>query len=195
MSELVHFHQHLRTVCLVGRPAAPSAQPSEETSKLNADLEALQKKAYEKGAQAARQELKAEIDAAQALQGKLFKRLQAAEQELTEVIEAALPDLIVEGVRQVIPKWVPTGEDVQHVIQEMLSGLEGESGMLEIRLNDADKAQLDTLRDGSWEDLNGTKLIVDKSLKPGECMVSGRFGRIDGRFESKLNHLRKNISE
>lgn len=193
MSNLVRFEHHLKTARIAHQSAAPAPEPEPEPA-AEVDVAAIEKKAYERGRNEAQKEFKEKIEAARVLQGDLLSRLQEAEQALAETVEAALPELVIEGVRRVIPQWSPEAEDIQGVIQGMLSGLEGESGPLEIRLNERDKAHLEELGGSLSRDFSATTLIADPGLRSGECVVSGRFGMVDGRFESKLNGLRKDLS-
>lgn len=194
MSELINFQQHLRTARLCGQAVGSPSQRVDEAAKTDADLESLQREAYKKGRREAIEEFKLKVDVARVLHESLFKSLQAAEEALCESVEAALPELIIAGVARIIPKWTPAVEDVRVIVHEMVSSVEEASGPLEIRLNETDKSRLDTIHDGSWPDFNGIDWVVDKSLRSGECVVSGRFGMIDGRFQSKLDHLRKDLN-
>ncbi|MCH8473735.1 MAG: hypothetical protein LAT55_00725 [Opitutales bacterium] len=187
MSNLIKFHQHVRHAHLAGQPAA------EPPPKPEVDLAAVEKKAYERGRTEAENKFKEMIAAAQTLQGELLANLQKAEKELVETVETALPDLIIEGIRRIIPQWSPEVREVQKIVRDMLSGLEGESGPLEIRLNEQDKAQLEQLQNALEGDFGQTNLVVDRNLRRGECVVVGRFGMVDGRFQSKLNGLRKDL--
>lgn len=191
MPNLIQFHQYLRDVHVIGQTVAkvePEIAPTPEV-----DLADLERKAYERGHADAKKEFEAMITAAKTLTGDLLQRLQKADQELTEAVEAALPELVVEGVRRVIPKWSPEPEDVRHIIRELVADLDGDGGSLEIRLNTKDKEHLDQLQGGLGSDLGRLELVADPNLRPGECVVAGRFGMVDGRFESKLNGLRKDL--
>lgn len=187
MSNLIKFNQHLRNVHLAGETSVePKPTPPVDPS-------VLEKKAYERGRAEAEKKFKDMITAAQTLQGKLLRNLQEAEKELTETVENALPDLIIEGIRRIIPKWSPEAGEVRDIVRDMLSGLEGESGPLEIRLNEEDMNQLEKLQKEPGAGFGQANLIADHNLYRGECVVSGRFGMVDGRFESKLNRLKKDL--
>ena len=103
MSEVIEFRQHLRRVQLAAQPEAAavagSAQPATATE---LELEAVREAAFKAGQEQAMRDLRAQIDAAQALQNKTLQRLQEMEVELKQEVEAALPDLIIEGVRRMI---------------------------------------------------------------------------------------------
>jgi flagellar biosynthesis/type III secretory pathway protein FliH len=192
MPEIIQFHKHLKNVLVVGQAASPIVISPEPTP--NEDLAEIEKNAYERGRIEAKKELQEEITAARALLGGLLTQLQKAEEDLASSVEAALPELVIEGLRRVIPSWTPKALDVQEMIREMLIGLGDESGKLEIYLNEQDKSYLDELEIATRSEFNAFSLMVDPCLRPGECFVAGRFGMVDGRFESKLNGLRKDIS-
>jgi flagellar biosynthesis/type III secretory pathway protein FliH len=198
MSSLVNFKQHLRAVRVAG-PAVVEPEPEpapvepESVAVEHVDVEAIEKKAYERGAAQARQALKSEIQAAQALQSQLFQSLAAAEATLSASMEAALPELIVEGVRRVVSKWSPSAAEVEESIQNMLAELGPEPGVAEVRISAADQAKLEALAGGAWANPSEMHTVVDAKLKEGEYVVSSRFGRVDGRLDSKMAHLRKEL--
>jgi len=186
MSKVIKFQERLRAVHLVR--AAPKVVAEVAEPRAN---EALRAKAFEEGRKEAMASFGEQIKAAQELKGKLFKQLQLAEKQLSDAAENALPELIVEGARRVISGWTPSPEDVQRIVGEMLAGIAGDRGALQIRLNESDKSHLDALEANDMHEFGEITLIEDRNLKPGECVVSGRFGLIDGRFETKLEGLRK----
>lgn len=201
MSSLVNFKQHLRAVRVAAPPAVerepePEPEPVTEPEPVaveRVDVEAIKKEAYEQGAQQAREALRQEIQAAQALQSKLFQSLADAEATLSASMEAALPELIVEGVRRVVSKWSPSAAEVEASIQTMLAELGPEPGVAEVRISAADQAKLEALAGGAWANPSEMHTVVDAKLKEGEYVVSSRFGRVDGRLDSKMTHLRKEL--
>jgi flagellar biosynthesis/type III secretory pathway protein FliH len=199
MSNLVNFHQHLRSVRVAGNSevkqvAEPVPVPEPQAAEPEAvDIEAIQSVAYEQGVQDAKKALQQEVQAAQALQNRLFKSLAEAESALSASLEAALPELIVEGVRRVVAGWSPTAEEVEGNIQNILAELGPEVGVPELRISAADQAKLDALAGGTWANPSEMRMRVDAKLKEGEYIVSSRFGRVDGRLDSKLSHLRKEL--
>ena len=131
MSEVVKFQERLRAVHL--RCVAPKVVVEVDEP---CDHEALRATALEEGRREAMASFGQKIQAAQELQCNLFKQLQVAEKQLSDAAENALPELIVEGARRVISGWTPSPEDVQRIVGEMLSGVVGDRGPLQIRLNE-----------------------------------------------------------
>lgn len=192
MSEVIEFRQHLRRVQLAAQPEAAavagSAQPATATE---LELEAVREAAFKAGQEQAMRDLRAQIDAAQALQNKTLQRLQEMEVELKQEVEAALPDLIIEGVRRMIEGWQPGTAEVEQQVEQMLSSFEGDSGPLRVWLSSDAMQHMNTLQQDLERKFPGLSLIEDAELMAGECYASGRFGLMDGRYESKLKSLRK----
>jgi flagellar biosynthesis/type III secretory pathway protein FliH len=193
MSNVVNFQQHLRSVRVAGHAIAEPVPESVSVPSASVDTQAIQTEAYEQGVQQARQELQQEIQAAQALQFELFKSLAEAEARLSSSMEAALPELIVEGVRRVVSKWSPSAEAVEESIQDILAELGPAAGAAELRISAADHAKLEALAGGAWANPSEMHTVIDAELKEGEYVVSNRFGRVDARLDSKLSHLRKEL--
>lgn len=189
MSEVIEFRQHLRRVQLVEQPESTASSPRESAS--DVDLEQVREAAFKAGQEQAKQAMREQVDAARALQDKTLNRLQEMEAELKQEVEAALPDLIIEGVRRMIESWQPETAEVEQQVEQMLSSFEGDSGPLRVWLSSAAMKHMNTLQQDLEQKFPGLSLIEDSDLKSGECYASGRFGLIDGRYESKLKSLRK----
>lgn len=78
---------------------------------------------------------------------------------------------------------------VNSVIEE--SGLDDEK--MEIRLNPLDLELLEDLEAELKSKHPRLTFIPDKVLKRGDCLLSSRFGKVDGLLSTKLNRLKDGL--
>jgi len=192
MSNLIRFSQHLKSVHRVdGGSAVLEASDSEEGAMPEASTRAALDQAFENGRASALAEQGEALQAVRALQDETLRALRDFEVRLAEEAEAALPELIVEGVRRIIDGWQPEAEQVETLVRDMLAGLEGDAGPLRVSLSPEDKRRMLSLHENLERDYPGVSILEDSELRSGECLARGRFGVVDGRFEARLASLRK----
>lgn len=163
----------------------------------DADLEAIRKKAYQEGADSARDfanqqlvEFRAEV---QALQEGLFQKLETIEPDLQSQLRESLPALAVELARQLLAGFEPSAEQVMKLCDETLAQLYPERDNLELFLCPRDAGLLDQLT-ADWRTKHpGVKITVDSALGPGDCQVRSRFGLTDARRQAKLDTLSREL--
>ena len=64
---------------------------------------------------------------------------------------------------------------------------------MDIRLHPQDLELLKEL-EGSLEDKHmALSFVADPSLRRGDCMLSSRFGKIDGLMDTKLDRLKESL--
>ena len=78
---------------------------------------------------------------------------------------------------------------VNSVIEE--SGLDDEK--MEVRLNPLDFALLEDLEVGIRSKHPWLEFAEDKGLQRGDCLLSSRFGKVDGLISTKLNRLKDGL--
>ena len=78
---------------------------------------------------------------------------------------------------------------VNSVIEE--SGLDDEK--MEVRLNPLDLALLEDLEAGIKSKHPRLAFAEDKALQRGDCLLSSRFGKVDGLISTKLNRLKDGL--
>lgn len=78
---------------------------------------------------------------------------------------------------------------VNSVIEE--SGLDDEK--MEVRLNPLDLALLEDLEVGIRSKHPRLEFAEDKGLQRGDCLLSSRFGKVDGLISTKLNRLKDGL--
>lgn len=187
MSNLIKFGRYLQDIRLSNAASIASVPASEPAP----DREAIYAEAFAAGQTAARAEYEEAMQDITALQTQTLERLQATDQQLTSEVEAALPELILEGVRRIIGEWEPNGQQVETLVRDMLAGLEGDAGQLRVWLCQKDKEHMLSLHEDLERDFPGVSILEDPSLRSGECIARSRFGTTDGRFEARLASLRK----
>lgn len=180
------------------RPLTGAAIPgSGARAYTEAEISALQQKAYQDGADRARAfasqqlvEFRAEV---QALQEGIFQKLAAAETELLTQLRDSLPGLTIELARRLLAGYEPTAEQVQRLCEETLAQLYPERDNLEVFVSPADGALLDQLS-AEWKTrYPGLRVTLDANLGPGDCQVRSRFGLTDARRQAKLEALSREL--
>ena len=78
---------------------------------------------------------------------------------------------------------------VNSVIEE--SGLDDEK--MEVRLNPLDLALLEDLEVGIRSKHPRLEFAEDKGLQRGDCLLSSRFGKVDGLISTKLKRLKDGL--
>jgi flagellar assembly protein FliH len=161
------------------------------------ELAAIRQKAYQEGADSAREfanqqlvEFRAEV---QALQEGLFQRLAATESELQVQLRESLPALAVELARRLLAGYEPTAEQVVQLCEETLTQLYPERDNLELYLCPRDAALLDEVAQ-DWKTRHpGVRVVTDAALGPGDCQVRSRFGLTDARRQAKLDAITREL--
>lgn len=155
------------------------------------ELEAAREKAYAAGQRDAEERYAKGLKEIKDFQAQTLIRLGDCEKSLFSEAEQALPELILEGVRHIIDTWEPKGDEIEKLVQDVLSSLEGDSGAVKVFLNPSDKAQMLSLHEDMKRDFPDITIVEDPQLRSGECYARGRFGITDGRFSAKLESMRK----
>lgn len=193
MSDFLVMKRALRRVRLVEQgPAAtvPADQLEQLKKQHQAELERVRKQAFEDGERAAQQKMKSQIDAYRNLATDTLTQLSSTEESLLHQVEQALPELILNGIGQILDEWKPEASQIEEIVHKLLEGMHGESGPLRIYLAPVDREWLKRLQDKLESEFPGIELVEDSRLRSGECYVQGRFGITDGRFGAKLENLR-----
>ena len=120
----------------------------------------------------------------------LAEGLAQAKSEMLEQLQACLPDLLIEGVGQILEAWEPSPEQVAQVVNDLLDSCDlREGNPVVVYLNPQSIQQLQSHQ----IDFNGRSGLVglmdDVNLKAGECRVEGRFGMVDAQYSTKLRNL------
>ena len=120
----------------------------------------------------------------------LTEGLAQAKSEMLEQLQSCLPDLLIEGVGQILEAWEPSPDQVAQVVNDLLDSCDLRGGNpVVVFLNPQSIQQLQSHQ----IDFNGRSALVelmdDGNLKAGECRVEGRFGMVDAQYSTKLRNL------
>lgn len=209
MCESLPFRIPLRKVSLVPAsgdgprssdqpdPDEPDA-PAKPVGNGKAAIQALIDAAVERGREEERQRLEsamaAERSAMRKLQEDLFSRLSSAHQELADQVEAALPELIIEGVQRVLSTWKPSMEDVQEAVSHLLEEHGEHHERMRLWVSPTDHQILQEIHPSLESTYSQLVVLSDSSMSSGEYVLESRFGRTDARFATKVKNLRKALT-
>ena len=120
----------------------------------------------------------------------LTEGLAQAKSEMLEQLQSCLPDLLVEGVGQILQAWEPSADQLAQVVNDLLDSCDlREGNPVAVFLNPEAIQELQSQK----IDFNGrsglVELMEDSHLKSGECRVEGRFGLVDAQYRTKLRNL------
>ncbi|MBC2595008.1 hypothetical protein H5P28_12140 [Ruficoccus amylovorans] len=196
MSRTLDFRLPLRGAWLAAAPQDQSDCPTTNevsTAEVEAQLrlETAVKQAREEERRQVEAELANEREALNALREGLLARLSEVEADLAGQVEAVLPELIIEGVGRVLKAWQPDADTVRKLVVEILAehAESHQAARLWISVRDLDLLEAaDASLRKSYPNLT---LLADAELRSGEFVLESRFGQTDGRFETKVENLRK----
>lgn len=120
----------------------------------------------------------------------LTEGLAHAKSEMLQQLQTCLPDLLVEGVGQILEAWEPSSDQLVQVVNDLLDKCDlREGNPVVVFLNPQAIQQLQSHQ----IDFNGRsgliELMQDVHLNAGECRVEGRFGVVDAQYRTKLRNL------
>ena len=126
----------------------------------------------------------------------LIEDLAQAKSEMLEQLQTCLPDLLVEGVGQILQAWKPCADQLVQVVNDLLDCCDlREGNPVVVFLNPEAIQQLQSHQ----IDFNGrsglVELTEDSHLKAGECRVEGRFGVMDAEYRTKLRNLHSVLTD
>jgi len=116
-----------------------------------------------------------------------------AEQATADSLEMAL--LIA---RRIIEAELSTGPATLTGLIRSAIGRLGESRKIQVRLHPSDAEAVETA-EGADEALAGMTLArveirADATLSPGDCIIDGEHGTVDGRLSTRLDEVRRTLS-
>jgi flagellar biosynthesis/type III secretory pathway protein FliH len=126
----------------------------------------------------------------------LTEGLAQAKSEMLEQLQSCLPDLLIEGIGQILEAWDPSPDQVTQVVNDLLDSCDlREGNPVVVFLNPQSIQQLQSHQ----IDFNGrsglVELMDDRHLKAGECRVEGRFGMVDAKYATKLRNLHSVLTD
>lgn len=176
------FSQPPRSIHLVGQ-APVISHTSDEFDK-------AVKEAYEKGAVETRKSLEAEIEKSRegvkfAAEGALSK-LADRHSEALSMMRSLVPSLVTEATARVVAGLPVDAEFVRRVVDDLLNDVAPGAENVEVQLCAEDVAKVAGFDQELRHKFPTLRVVENKDIKPGDCLVKTRFGVLDGRISSKM---------
>ena len=126
----------------------------------------------------------------------LTEGLAQAKSEMLNQLQTCLPDLLIEGMGQLLAAWEPNADQLTQVVNDLLDSCHiREGNPVAVFLNPQAIQELQAHQ----VDFNGrsdlVELLVDNNLQLGECRIEGRFGVVDAQYSTKLRNLSSVLTE
>jgi len=176
------FSQPPRSIHLVGQ-APVVTYTSEEFDK-------AVKEAYEKGAEETRKSLEAESEKSRegvkfAAEGALSK-LAERHSEALSMMRSLVPNLVTEATARVVAGLPVDAEFVRRVVDDLLNDVAPGAENVEVQLCAEDVAKVAGFDQELRHKFPTLRVVENRDIKPGDCLVKTRFGVLDGRISSKM---------
>ena len=176
------FSQPPRSIHLVGQ-APVVTYTSEEFDK-------AVKEAYEKGAEETRKSLEAESEKSRegvkfAAEGALSK-LADRHSEALSMMRSLVPNLVAEATARVVAGLPVDAEFVRRVVDDLLNDVAPGAENVEVQLCAEDVAKVAGFDQELRHKFPTLRVVENRDIKPGDCLVKTRFGVLDGRISSKM---------
>jgi flagellar biosynthesis/type III secretory pathway protein FliH len=182
----IHLPQLLLSVELAGEPAPPPMFTGE-------DLETARRGAYQRGFEDASAMIETQLieqrEEVAHLQEKTLKGLAGHNDALTRQVRAAIPELTMEIVRRVLGGMQPDQNAVQKIVDEVLKGVAPGPDTVEVCMSERDLKLIESYQANLREKYPQIAFRADPDLEAGDCIVTSRFGALDGRLATKLRSV------
>ena len=177
----------LSGVKLATGPATPRPMFTAE------ELEAARREGYQRGFEDASAMIETQLleqrEEVSHLQDKTLQALGGHHDALERQFRAALPELTMEIVRRVLGGMEPDKDAVFKIVSEVLQGIAPGPETVEVCLSNRDLKLMENYQTGLRDRYPQIEFRVDPDLEPGDCIVTSRFGALDGRLATKLRSV------
>ena len=157
------------------------------------ELEAARREGYQRGFEDASAMIETQLveqrEEVMHLQQKTLHALTSHHEDLTRQFRTAVPDMTMEIVRRVLGGMEPTKEAVLKIVNEVLHSIAPGPEEVEICLSERDLHLIESYQAGLREKYPKIEFRADSQLQPGDCIVTSRFGTLDGRVATKLRSV------
>ncbi|MDQ8202532.1 FliH/SctL family protein [Pelagicoccus sp. SDUM812003] len=179
---------------LVSLSISYDGQEKVATARHKAEVDASYKSGYEDASSQYNQQIldfRSEINA---LREGTFSQLEQKFQTIVSEAREALMTLTYECVKQTLGGFEMVPEAVEKIVESVVeeSGLNEEQMI--VRLHSSDIALLEDLEKDLKARHPGLEFVADDTLSRGDCMLSSRFGKIDGLMSTKLEKLQGGLT-
>ena len=123
----------------------------------------------------------------------VLRKLSHQEAALAAQARACVPGVVMDIVRRVLAGCEANGAQVQRIVEQALGETprDGERP-LEVFLCPSDLVLLEHMHGEALREKHPRVVLrADAALAPGDCLVRGNFGLIDGRLETKLQAVER----
>ena len=163
------------------------------TARHEAEVQSSYKSGYDDASSQYNQQIldfRSEINA---LREGTFSQLDNKFRSIVQEAREALMTLTYECVKQTLGGFEMTAEAVESVVEAIVkeAGLDDER--MDVRLHSADIALLEDLDTDLRKKHPGLNFVADDMLRRGDCILSSRFGKIDGQLSTKLEKLKGSL--
>ncbi|QXD31865.1 FliH/SctL family protein [Candidatus Pelagisphaera phototrophica] len=157
------------------------------------EIEKSYQKGYDEASQQHSQQILGFRSEVNALREKTFSDLENKFGKIVAEAREALMTLTHDCVSRTLGGVEFDSETILSIVNSVIeeSGLDDEK--MEVRLNPLDLALLEDLEVGIRSKHPRLDFAEDKGLQRGDCLLSSRFGKVDGLISTKLNRLKDGL--
>lgn len=178
---------------LVGLSVSYDGEPKVDKLVHQKEIEASYKSGYDDASSQYNQQIldfRSEINT---LREGMFSQLESKFANIVSEAREALMALTYEGVTQTLGGFEMQGEAVEKIVERVVSDAGLDDEKMEVRLHSADIALLEELDSELERKHPGLSFVPDDLLGRGDCVLSSRFGKVDGTMENKFAKLREGL--
>ena len=157
------------------------------------EIEKSYQKGYDEASQQHSQQILGFRSEVNALREKTFSDLENKFGKIVAEAREALMTLTHDCVSRTLGGVEFDSETILSIVNSVIeeSGLDDEK--MEVRMNPLDLALLEDLEAGMRSKHPRLDFAEDKGLQRGDCLLSSRFGKVDGLISTKLNRLKDGL--
>lgn len=183
----IRLPQALVSVTLARTPASPVEMFAAE------EVETARREGYQRGFEDASAVIETQLveqrEEVSHLQQKTFQALAGHHDSLIRQIRTAIPEMTMEIVRRVLGGMEPNEDAVFRIVNEVLQGIAPGPEAVEVSLSERDLKLIERYQAGFRERYPQIEFRADPDLEAGDCIVTSRFGALDGRLATKLRSV------
>jgi flagellar biosynthesis/type III secretory pathway protein FliH len=157
------------------------------------ELEAARREGYQRGFEDASAMIETQLieqrEEVTHLQQRTFHSLASHHEDLIRQVRAAMPEMTMEIVRRVLGGMEPDKDAVLKIVDEVMHSISPGPEEVEVCLSERDLKLIESYEGALRDKFPQIQFRADSQLQPGDCMVTSRFGALDGRVATKLRSV------
>lgn len=178
---------------LVGLEVAYDGQPRVNCALHKQEVDASYKSGYEDASSQYNQQILDFRSDINALREGTFSQLESKFQNIVSEAREALMTLTYECVKQTLGGYEMEAAAVEKIVEGVVTEAGLDDERMDVRLHSADIALLEEIDSDLKVKHPGLEFVPDDSLQRGDCVLSSRFGKIDGLMVTKLAKLKESL--